>query len=262
MSEGTTAIGQKDDAAVTDPALAASMIALLKGMLTQLGGTGGTVVDIRETGGNALVADDAAAGTTTPVPVGGIYNTAFPTYTAGDRAQMQLDVNGNVRSRLVGTAFAGADGTSNNLAGVTVTNSQTDGRLQGLAQFVLNGSTWDRDVKANAASRIASAAASVNATSAKGSAGNVFKVFGNNVKASVVYLKIYNKATAPTVGTDVPVLTIPIPASAPFNIEIAAGGKPFYLGTGIAYGFTTDAADNGTTALAAGDILGFTLTYA
>lgn len=38
MSEGTTASGQKDDAAVTNPGSAASMIALLKGLLTQLGG--------------------------------------------------------------------------------------------------------------------------------------------------------------------------------------------------------------------------------
>lgn len=43
MSEGTTAFGQKDDAAVTDPAVSASMIALLKGLLTQAnGGVAGT----------------------------------------------------------------------------------------------------------------------------------------------------------------------------------------------------------------------------
>jgi hypothetical protein len=111
---------------------------------------------------------------------------------------------------------------------------------------------------ANATSRIASAAASTNPTSAKASAGQVFKAYGNNAKASVVYLKIYDKASAPTVGTDTPKITVPIAASSRF--EIALDG--FYLATGIAYGFTTDAADNGTTALLAADILGFTLTYA
>ena len=62
-------------------------------------------------------------------------------------------------------------------------------------------------------------------------------------------------------GTDIPVLTIPIPASAPFNLDIG-GANGHYFGTGIAYAFTTDAADSGTTALLSGDILGFNLTYA
>lgn len=115
--------------------------------------------------------------------------------------------------------------------------------------------------KPNAASRIASAAASVNATSAKATPGDVFRAMGYNAKASVVYLKIYNKASAPTVGTDTPVLTIPLAASSVFNHDIG-GDIGFGLDTGIAYGFTTDAANNGTTALLAGDILGFTLIYA
>ncbi len=110
----------------------------------------------------------------------------------------------------------------------------------------------------NASSRIASAAGSVNATSAKASAGTAFRAMGNNVKASVVYLKLYNKASAPTVGTDVPVITVPIAASGVFDKML----DRYYFSTGIAYGFTTDAADNGTTALTAGDILDFTLTYA
>lgn len=210
-------------------------------------------------GGAALPNDDAAAGTTAPIPVGGIYNSTLPTYTAGDRTQLQSGSRGSLNVQLMdgnGTSFAGVvnptvDGVASR-TGLTVGASQN---------FLFNGATWDRAVKPNAASRIASAAATVNATSAKGSAGNVFKVFGNNVKASVVYLKIYNKATAPTVGTDVPVLTIPIAASARFDIDIG-DANGFYLGTGIAYGFTTDAADNGTTALSAGDILDFTMTYA
>lgn len=110
----------------------------------------------------------------------------------------------------------------------------------------------------SAASRIASAAASVNATSAKASAGNLHRISGYNAKASVVYLKFYDKATAPTVGTDTPVLTLALAASAVFNLDM--GGH--YFSTGIAYGLTTDAADAGTTALLAGDILGLTVTYA
>lgn len=106
-------------------------------------------------------------------------------------------------------------------------------------------------------SRIASAAASTNPTSAKASSGELQFISGYNAKASVVYLKFYNKATAPTVGTDVPVLTFALPPSAAFNI--AVGGH--YFSTGIAYGLTTDAADAGATALLAGDILSLTVAY-
>lgn len=114
-------------------------------------------------------------------------------------------------------------------------------------------------VGATDVSRIASAAASVNPTSAKASAGSLFSVHGYNAKASIVYLKFYDKATAPTVGTDVPVLAVPLPASAAFNVSIPSG---LYFATGIAYGLTTDAADAGTTALLAADILGLNVVYA
>jgi hypothetical protein len=161
---------------------------------------------------------------------------------------------------VAGTSITAARGMSASMASLSTPTSAT-ARALPAAAHVSNGATLDPIFKANATSRIASAAASVNATSAKASAGEVFRVMGNNVKASVVYLKIYNKATAPTVGTDTPVLTVPIPASGVFNIDVG-GMLGFYLGTGIAYGFTTDAADAGTTALLAGDILDFCLTYA
>jgi hypothetical protein len=38
----------------------------------------------------------------------------------------------------------------------------------------------------------------------KASAGQVYSLFVSNINAAVRYLKLYNKASAPTVGTDVP----------------------------------------------------------
>jgi len=107
------------------------------------------------------------------------------------------------------------------------------------------------------ASRIPSSAATVNATSAKGTAGNLFQVNGYNSSATVTYLKFYNKATAPTVGTDTPVLTLALPPTAAFTYDLLG----FVFATGIAYGLTTDAADAGTTAVAAGAILGLNVVY-
>lgn len=102
-------------------------------------------------------------------------------------------------------------------------------------------------------SRIMSAA-STNATSIKGSAGQVYGVFAVNLNAAVRYVKFYNKATSPTVGTDTPVLTLPIPASttgAGFWIGIPSA---IAFGTGIAAAITTGYADNDTGSVAAGEI--------
>ena len=110
---------------------------------------------------------------------------------------------------------------------------------------------------ATTVSRIPSSANTTNATAAKASAGKLFSVNGYNSTATVTYLKFYDKATAPTVGTDTPVLTLALPASAVFSYDL--GGIAF--ATGIGYGLTTAAADNGTTAPAAGAILGLSVVF-
>jgi len=98
-------------------------------------------------------------------------------------------------------------------------------------------------------------AASTNATSLKGSAGTLYAIYAVNLNAAVRYLKFYNKASAPTVGTDTPVLTLPIPASATgagfiWNLDPGAD-----FSTGIAYATTTGVADADTAAVAANEII-------
>lgn len=97
-------------------------------------------------------------------------------------------------------------------------------------------------------------AASTNATSLKASAGTLYTLFAVNLNAAVRYVKFYNKASSPTVGTDTPVATFPIPASttgAGFYIDLGPG---FDFSTGIAYATTTGAADSDTGAVAANEI--------
>jgi hypothetical protein len=73
-------------------------------------------------------------------------------------------------------------------------------------------------IKPDSCSKVASAAASTNATLARAGSGYLFQVLVTNVTASVKYLKIYNKASAPVVGTDVPFMTIALPVSnSPFG---------------------------------------------
>lgn len=91
-------------------------------------------------------------------------------------------------------------------------------------------------------------AATTNATSVKGSAGTVYGVQAFNNSATVAFLKLYNKATAPTVGTDTPVKTIMIPANGGAVLPITDIGVAF--GTGIALAVTGLATVSDTTAVA------------
>lgn len=95
-------------------------------------------------------------------------------------------------------------------------------------------------------------AASNNSTALKGSAGQVYDLLACNGSAAVKYVKLYNKATAPTCGTDTPVLRITVPASncaPPISSNI---GLAFSLGIG--YCIVTGVADTDNTAVAANDV--------
>jgi hypothetical protein len=73
----------------------------------------------------------------------------------------------------------------------------------------------------------------------------------------VAYVKLYNKATAPTVGTDIPEMILPVPAAVSgvpgvANPNIGFHGLRFALGLGIA--ITGAAVHTDTTAVAAGQV--------
>jgi hypothetical protein len=99
-------------------------------------------------------------------------------------------------------------------------------------------------------------AATMNATSIKASAGTIGYLTASNVNAAARYLKLYDKASAPTVGTDVPVATFIIPgntAGAGTNIPLSTYGMLF--STGIAFALTVEATDAGSTGVAASEIV-------
>lgn len=191
---------------------------------------------------------------------GGEYRSTLPTLTNGQQGPRQLDANGNTRVRLIGYNVSGTDGVSNATVVTLSTHNEATSagaRPLSVAGSVFNGTTWDRNKKPSAVARLMSSAATTNATSAKASAGDVFTIVGENVAATVLYLKLYNKATAPTVGTDTPFLTLALKATSAFSFTFPA----LYFSTGIAYALTVGAADADTTAVAAGDILGLNIVY-
>lgn len=101
-------------------------------------------------------------------------------------------------------------------------------------------------------------AASTNSTLVKSTAAVLGDVIATNTSASMKFLKIYNKATAPTVGTDTPIKTIGIPATGTVTWAQANGHRTS-LGLGI--GITGAAAVADTTAVAVGDVIS-NITYA
>ena len=81
--------------------------------------------------------------------------------------------------------------------------------------------------------------------------------YATNTGATAAYVKLYNKATAPAVGTDVPVMILTVPAAVSgvpgvATLPIGFAGFRFALGLGIA--ITGAAADADTTAIAAGQV--------
>jgi hypothetical protein len=98
--------------------------------------------------------------------------------------------------------------------------------------------------------------ANTTGTNPKGSAGQVYGFVITNTNAAARFVKLYNKATAPSVGSDTPVMTLAIPGNATGAGMVAAeftSGIAF--GTGIGMGITTGVADADTGAPAANEVV-------
>ena len=85
-----------------------------------------------------------------------------------------------------------------------------------------------------------SSANSTNATSVKGSSGAVFNIIIHNTHSgggsgSAIAFRLYDKATAPVVGTDVPMIVIHVQSNDSKEINFTSG---ITFVNGIAYSIT------------------------
>ena len=87
----------------------------------------------------------------------------------------------------------------------------------------------------------------------RGTWANVRGWYLFNNASSVRYVKFYDKATAPVVGTDTPRLTLPLPSGAAANVNLGDYGIEFTTGLGM--GATTGVADSSTGAPSANDVV-------
>jgi len=157
----------------------------------------------------------------------------FPVYLTGDAGQASV--------------LETDDGT---IAGAQANIAATLG-----LQYTWNGTAW---VRGGWTPHQLISAASTNPTSLKAAAGVIGYISALNLHASAArFLKLYNKASAPTVGTDTPIATFLIPSAGTAslgggtNIPIPKNGIAF--STGIAYAITTGLAVADTGAVGAAE---------
>lgn len=123
------------------------------------------------------------------------------------------------------------------------TGTNTIGNVGTIATATSGGWDISRDIDLDEAS----------ASNVKASAGNVGGWYLFNNASSPRYVKLYNKATGPTVGSDTPKMTIGIPANSAANVEYSKG---IYFDTGIGWAATTGVADADTGAPGANEVIG------
>jgi hypothetical protein len=94
--------------------------------------------------------------------------------------------------------------------------------------------------------------ATTNASAVKTAASNLYEVTVNNRGTLPIAVSFYNRATAPTVGTDTPIFSIIVPANDFRSFEFGPFGKRFNTGLALAITGGTALFDN--TAVAAGQV--------
>lgn len=93
-------------------------------------------------------------------------------------------------------------------------------------------------------------AASTNLAVVKSTNGNLFELTVSNPTATPAFVKLYNKATAPVLASDVPIMTLPVPASG--FVAFAPGGQGKRFAAGIAISVTGAIAATDATNTVAG----------
>lgn len=234
-------------------------VTLTAGVPTAGTGTVGTLDNVTGTAGSpsvpVLTVQGVASGTNIPVLIStgtniiGSVKTTDGTNTAAVKAASIPPIATDpalVVAISPNSVNANGQATMANSAPVAIASNQSAIPVN-LAALSTGGATLAK----------AFSAASTNATSLKASAGTLYGLVAINTTATVYYLKLYDKASAPTVGTDVPVQTYPIAASTSGAGEVI----PFPVGgafsNGIAWALTAAAADADTGVAATGVTINF-----
>jgi len=222
-------VGSPGDPANTDSTSPWTMVALLKGIWEKLNGgisiSGGATSAKQDTGNTSLSSIDTKL-STIDGRVDGLEALITSTNTKLDTLHTDATAATPAGTNLIGRAVADASAAT---GGISLTT------------------------------RLASAAASTNATNVKTSAGRVYCLTGKNNAAYDVFLVLYDSAANPPVpGSTTIRRKVCCPAGQAFVYDFPVG---LTFATGIGYAFTKLVADADTTVLVAADITAFNLDY-
>lgn len=171
--------------------------------------------------------------------------SAMPVYA------WELSVNALARVRVRATSRT--SGTQNWLFKLGTYATEPIPAAQVTATQAVSGTvTANQGTLATPTASNINSAATTNAAFIKNAAGTVYNILASNTNASPRYVKFYNKASAPTVGTDVPIITITVPANGTIHADMGTLGHRF--ATGIAIAITAGAADSDTAAIGANEV--------
>lgn len=200
--------------------------------------------------------------------VGTVSVTAFPanyaSYDAGASPRLLPFVRGLLQS------WTGWDLDSIGGMGATGINGQ---RALGVGALMYNGSTFDairgdaangQDVdvtRLNASTTGGTtpyqyiSAANTNAANVKASAGQIYGIFACNTGTANAFLKLYDKATAPVAGTDVPKLTFLVPLPSNGGTISLSTPPGISFANGIGHCITAASGTNDTGIIAASSVV-------
>lgn len=173
----------------------------------------------------------------------------------------RLMMNGYIFDEVAGTALTENDGAAarvdNKRAQVHVIEDATT-RGQRLAVNAAGAAAVNHVAATAGGATMAriKTGASNNLTSVKASAGQVYGYHLFNRTAGELFVKLYNKASAPVVASDTPVYTIPLPPYGGVALTFPMG---IAFKTGIAYAIVGGVADTNATSTAADDVHGVLL---
>lgn len=191
------------------------------------------------------------------------------TYTGPLTLQTSVDGTNWVTARVPIMAFAtgqtnqyiptGNTGTYQfNCAGMPYVRLTALGAVTGTATVTMRSSPASGMPLANGTVCLHTvSAASTNSTLVKSQPGRIMHIYALNTNAAARYVKLYNRAAAPNVGTNTPLRTILVPANSSVSLNLVNGT---YCDTGIGFAITTGPSDSDTGAVGAGDVI-FDLDY-
>lgn len=156
-----------------------------------------------------------------------------------------IDISSFQYVRLISTAYTSGTAT---LEYTTVTTGNLN--PTGNSQAVSGTVTANQGTLATGTNYSLVTTASTNLAVVKSTNGNLFELTASNPTATPAFVKLYNKATAPVLASDVPIMTLPVPASG--FVAFAPGGQGKRFAAGIAIAVTGAIAATDATNTVAG----------